>query len=735
VRAKIANGKGFRHGPQVRILFPGVANGLLTVGSPYKFEAPWHAFEFAFHALEAGSSLVIVSMAWLTREDGRCFTRTPQEPDMETVTYWVQRLEPLIRAEGSEEVIVVFCNRSGTEDDVHYAGTSTVVGIKDGEVSVYGILGRGVKELLIVDTDNPPIAKLVQGADMKAAVPTPLTTQTYQPQAPENQGGPTVDQGVSSQLDQDTRRMPQPPDGNGVSLPSAVPSAEKGRKGKVPPNVSIPEAHSYYRRVAVNPSDNIDESPTISTPTAPSPTPHSLRPWAVTPGLRDEKDNPPTPSPRYPFFKPDAAATPREPVYAAPVSNIVEAVTPISPSEQSPSLFYWTPYNYDLQAVNGGPSTSHPLGPTNPSAENSPAAAPASSRPRDGSVSRRISESIQQSDLVDIAVGLEALAEGAGGAKPPRDVGRPASPKSRNASRSRQRELPDRTDTDSVLNVFRSSIPIAASPSVFQQGPGGFPQRPSSRVDVRYSTGLAMSRSSSRARGWSGSQQALDPGRGDSPFAVGNRQLDNRSGTDSPYSRAEGWSATPSASWATPDRTESRAMSRGRQPGERIPPPARSGSSAAQDFRSSSRPATQDDEIMAVVEFDASGCHVSGLGSFPDDITPEELVTEVTSSPLCQTAIPFASLAGFAESTDSCPTMSGRSVQTLATPQDSPATPPLFDPKTPKAMSFADFDPDALAGSAAAPAAALRSVEMSLLMVQERIESLSVGSRPKSAVW
>lgn len=50
--------------------------------NPYKFEAPWHAFEFAFHVLEIRANLVILSMAWLTREDATTFSSKPDEPDM-----------------------------------------------------------------------------------------------------------------------------------------------------------------------------------------------------------------------------------------------------------------------------------------------------------------------------------------------------------------------------------------------------------------------------------------------------------------------------------------------------------------------------------------------------------------------------------------------------------------------------------------------------------------------------
>lgn len=58
-------------------------------------------------------------------------------------------------------LIIVFCNRTGVEDQTTvYAGTSAVIGIHQGEVKVYGLLGRGVKELLIVDTDDSPFANL-----------------------------------------------------------------------------------------------------------------------------------------------------------------------------------------------------------------------------------------------------------------------------------------------------------------------------------------------------------------------------------------------------------------------------------------------------------------------------------------------------------------------------------------------------------------------------------------------
>ncbi|KYK58716.1 hypothetical protein DCS_05733 [Drechmeria coniospora] len=137
------------------------AIGICMDLNPYKFQAPWDTFEFAFHALEMDANLVILTMAWMTREDGSQFSLTPREPDMETLAYWLSRIEPIIRSDGDEEIIVVFANRCGTEAEAVYAGTSAVLGIKSGEVRVYGVLGRGEEELLVVDTNDPPDARLV----------------------------------------------------------------------------------------------------------------------------------------------------------------------------------------------------------------------------------------------------------------------------------------------------------------------------------------------------------------------------------------------------------------------------------------------------------------------------------------------------------------------------------------------------------------------------------------------
>ncbi|PNP49569.1 hypothetical protein THARTR1_09891 [Trichoderma harzianum] len=296
---------------------PGLGNtsiGICMDINPYKFEAPWHAFEFAFHILEVESNLVIVSMAWMTREDRRHYSRMPNEPDMDTLTYWVTRLEPLIRSNNEDEIIVVFCNRTGVEDEVTYTGTSAVIGIQEGEVKVYGLLGRGEKDLLVVDTTNPPYAKMVyrpnasalnkpvgelelpahangQNPDTSGVMPAYLddasvyTTTRHGIGALEPNG---VNASTAQQsLPADTLIPPQvldPTKGKQTSplqltgQPQQTSSTKQTAKRRAP-SISIPPPfESADHGQATNAADG-----NIPTPSAPSPTPMAVRPRLVIP--------------------------------------------------------------------------------------------------------------------------------------------------------------------------------------------------------------------------------------------------------------------------------------------------------------------------------------------------------------------------------------------------------------------------------------------------------------------
>lgn len=188
---------------------------------------------------------------------------------MDTLIYWVQRLEPIIRDESHEEIIVVFCNRTGMEDDVVYAGTSAVIGIKDGEVSVYGVLGRGEKNILVVDTDDKPFGKLVHRPE----------TPVKEPGTPQN----------PARLSQTFQLQPNlGHEAAGGRAGSTSPSSKQAslepkqhtRKGKPPPvNVEAASKVEAWRKLnAETAAMGYLQSPEITTPTAPSPVPLSLRP-------------------------------------------------------------------------------------------------------------------------------------------------------------------------------------------------------------------------------------------------------------------------------------------------------------------------------------------------------------------------------------------------------------------------------------------------------------------------
>lgn len=271
------------------------AMGICMDLNPYKFEAPWHAFEFAFHVLEVEADLVVLSMAWLTREDSRMFTRTPKEPDMETLTYWVTRLEPLIRANSENEIIVVFCNRTGVEDDALYTGTSAVIGIKDGEVNVYGMLGRGEKDLLIVDTDSTPYAKLIyrpggESADSShigpqgaAAQPSSSSEHSNKSSASPKSPPPTEKLGSTSpqtrqSMAEDTQRSRPILNTSADATKSSATrkSRPQSPKLEIPYSPSLAEVAAKLREdAAMQPKPKNTEIPT---PTGPSPVPESHRP-------------------------------------------------------------------------------------------------------------------------------------------------------------------------------------------------------------------------------------------------------------------------------------------------------------------------------------------------------------------------------------------------------------------------------------------------------------------------
>lgn len=159
---------GFFHGP-LGPLGP-TCMGICMDINPRRFSAPWTAYEFATHCVNFATPLVVLSMAWLTRLLPQELQQSAEEPDLETLAYWIERFFPLVGAKLPDGVVVVLANRCGTEpgsvagvsrgvgergeEVVSYAGSSCVLKIEEGRVQVYNILGKCEEALLVIDTKD-----------------------------------------------------------------------------------------------------------------------------------------------------------------------------------------------------------------------------------------------------------------------------------------------------------------------------------------------------------------------------------------------------------------------------------------------------------------------------------------------------------------------------------------------------------------------------------------------------
>ncbi|KAJ3290825.1 hypothetical protein HK104_006505 [Borealophlyctis nickersoniae] len=133
-----------------------VGIGICMDLNPYRFTAPFEAYEFATFHCTHNTQLVICSMAWILSHDPTDVTLDAEQPSHDTLVYWVRRLSPLAektREEGSR-VVVVVSNRVGTENGITFCGTSTVIEFVKGRARVLGVMGRGEEGLLIVEEDE-----------------------------------------------------------------------------------------------------------------------------------------------------------------------------------------------------------------------------------------------------------------------------------------------------------------------------------------------------------------------------------------------------------------------------------------------------------------------------------------------------------------------------------------------------------------------------------------------------
>ena len=124
--------------------------------NPHQFTAPWTLYELASYSLNSSTQLLVLSMAWLTHKTSSELLESPSDPDLETLSYWIERIVPLVKNQEGE-VVVVFANRCGEEPtDARYAGTSWIGRVGFGKVKIWDTAGRAEEKLLLIDTDQDP---------------------------------------------------------------------------------------------------------------------------------------------------------------------------------------------------------------------------------------------------------------------------------------------------------------------------------------------------------------------------------------------------------------------------------------------------------------------------------------------------------------------------------------------------------------------------------------------------
>lgn len=117
--------------------------------------------------LDRKANLVILSLTRRT-EEAAIYSQSPKEPDMEVISGSLGLLKLIIEAKTEGEIICVITNRIGIDSEDTYSGTSAVLGIQAGRINVYGILGRGEMNLLVVDTNIPSTLELKPEANNPA---------------------------------------------------------------------------------------------------------------------------------------------------------------------------------------------------------------------------------------------------------------------------------------------------------------------------------------------------------------------------------------------------------------------------------------------------------------------------------------------------------------------------------------------------------------------------------------
>jgi protein N-terminal amidase len=124
-----------------------ISFGICMDINPNDFTAPFEAYEFGTHAAKHASDLVLLSCAW-------CDFEPPDVETYPTLSYWAERLSPIIDALRNREYAKANCyflcaNRIGSENGTFFVGASCAMSLK--EPALLAHAGRREETVLHVE--------------------------------------------------------------------------------------------------------------------------------------------------------------------------------------------------------------------------------------------------------------------------------------------------------------------------------------------------------------------------------------------------------------------------------------------------------------------------------------------------------------------------------------------------------------------------------------------------------
>ncbi|KAI9489758.1 carbon-nitrogen hydrolase [Zychaea mexicana] len=126
-----------------------VGFGICMDINPYQFKAPFDAYEFARFHDDQDTQIIVCCMAWL---QGNNNNNSSTSSVTDTISYWAQRLAPLI-VQNRRRVCVVACNRTGSEKGSTFAGGSSILQVGYNTPRLLNHMGSRDSGVMIVDVD------------------------------------------------------------------------------------------------------------------------------------------------------------------------------------------------------------------------------------------------------------------------------------------------------------------------------------------------------------------------------------------------------------------------------------------------------------------------------------------------------------------------------------------------------------------------------------------------------